>query len=177
MLIAAATLLALQIAAADVPIGVAAASADGHVCVAMLRPVLAPGATLTLVRPDSPQAVLVVTIVQPAPGCEPLERALVPGPYYLASRPTATAADSTTLWVALSGRGGTRDTGDGTIVTQLSPAYPDAQVRSCTSQEGLHLTMWSGVPLTSQRLWHQYYYLGYDVEPSCDDRDVAETAG
>ena len=64
--------------------------------------------------------------------------------------------------------------GSGAIVVQLSTAYPNAQVRSCTSREGVHLTAWAGAPLTSQRLWHQYYYLGYDVEPSCDGRDVGE---
>jgi hypothetical protein len=26
-------------------------------------------------------------------------------------------------------------------------------------------------PLQSRRLWHQYFYLGYDVEPSCKDGD------
>lgn len=39
--------------------------------------------------------------------------------------------------------------------------------RSCTSSEGLHFTVWSGRPLTGTLLWHQYFYLGYDVEPSC----------
>ena len=32
--------------------------------------------------------------------------------------------------------------------------------------------MWEGVPLKSRRLWHEYYYLGFDVEPSCDDGDM-----
>ena len=82
------------------------------------------------------------------------------------------ASESGTLWVAFVGTFNTRRLDSGAIVARLSAAYPDAQVRSCTSQEGLHLTAWSGTPLTSQRLWHQYYYLGYDVEPSCDDREV-----
>ena len=43
--------------------------------------------------------------------------------------------------------------------------------RICTSMEGLHLTVWSGAPLTGRRRWHQYHYLGYDVEPSCEDAD------
>jgi hypothetical protein len=36
--------------------------------------------------------------------------------------------------------------------------------RLCTSNEGLHLTVWAGEPLKSKRLWHEYYYLGFDVE-------------
>ena len=44
--------------------------------------------------------------------------------------------------------------------------------RSCTSREGLHLTVWSGRGLRGGRRWHRYYYLGYDVEPSCTSRET-----
>jgi hypothetical protein len=44
--------------------------------------------------------------------------------------------------------------------------------RVCTSQEGLHLTIWSGKSLRGLRRWHWYYYLGYDVEPSCTSREA-----
>ena len=43
--------------------------------------------------------------------------------------------------------------------------------RVCTSNEGLHLTIWSGKPLSGQRRWHFYYYLGFDVVPSCTKKD------
>jgi len=43
--------------------------------------------------------------------------------------------------------------------------------RSCTSSEGLHLTVWYGEPLATARLWHGYVYLGYDTEPDCDEKD------
>lgn len=43
--------------------------------------------------------------------------------------------------------------------------------RDCTSNEGLHLTVWSGKPLIGKRRWHYYYYLGYDVIPSCKRKD------
>ena len=44
--------------------------------------------------------------------------------------------------------------------------------RSCTSAEGVHLTVWKGPPLRGIRKWHFYYYLGYDVEPNCTRRDT-----
>ena len=44
--------------------------------------------------------------------------------------------------------------------------------RVCTSHEGLHLTVWSGRPLRGVRRWHWYYYLGYDVEPNCTNKEV-----
>jgi hypothetical protein len=46
--------------------------------------------------------------------------------------------------------------------------------RQCTSNEGVHLTVWSGKPLRGKRVWHWYYYLGYDVEPSCQKKDYQE---
>jgi hypothetical protein len=169
-------ILAMQIAATGVPVGVAAASQDGQICVAMPAPGLTSGATLTLIQPDARQSVLVATIVRPAPVCERLERAMISGPYYLVQPATSTVSESGSLWLAFSGSVGTRRISSGEMVVQLSAVFPNAQVRSCTSYEGLHLTVWAGTPLTSQRLWHQYYYLGYDVEPSCDERD-ARAAG
>jgi hypothetical protein len=46
--------------------------------------------------------------------------------------------------------------------------------RSCTSSEGVHLTVWSGEALRSRRLWHYYYYLGYDTEPNCVEADYID---
>jgi hypothetical protein len=46
--------------------------------------------------------------------------------------------------------------------------------RSCTSNEGIHLSVWSGEPLRSLRVWHTYYYLGYDVTPSCTSQEYGE---
>jgi hypothetical protein len=48
--------------------------------------------------------------------------------------------------------------------------------RSCTSSEGVHLTVWSGKPLQGRRKWHYYYYLGFDVEPSCKEADTNSEA-
>ena len=174
MLVLVTAILAVQTAAAGAPIGVAASSRDGQLCVAMPSPALAPGTTITLIQPAHQQSVLVATIARSVPSCERLERAMIPGPYYLARGATPTVADSGTVWVALSGRLGTRRVGSGAIVVQLGTPYANAQVRSCTSREGVHLTVWAGTPLKSQRLWHAYYYLGYDVEPSCEDGDVRQ---
>jgi hypothetical protein len=49
------------------------------------------------------------------------------------------------------------------------------RLRVCTSNEGLHLTIWSGEPLVGPRRWHRYLFLGYDVEPSCAPKDYEGT--
>jgi hypothetical protein len=44
--------------------------------------------------------------------------------------------------------------------------------RECTSSEGVHLSVWTGKPLVGRRRWHEYYSLGYDVEPDCTSKDT-----
>jgi hypothetical protein len=46
--------------------------------------------------------------------------------------------------------------------------------RQCTSNEGLHFTVWSGAPLRGDRRWHRYFFLGYDVEPSCTEPEYRQ---
>jgi hypothetical protein len=47
----------------------------------------------------------------------------------------------------------------------------------CMSSEGVHLTVWSGQPLTGKRRWHRYYYLGYDVEADCTEIETNSQEG
>jgi len=48
------------------------------------------------------------------------------------------------------------------------------QFRVCTSNEGLHFTIWSGQPLQSKLRFHQYFPLRYEVVLNCTDADYAE---
>jgi hypothetical protein len=43
--------------------------------------------------------------------------------------------------------------------------------RDCTSNEGAHLTIWTGKPLAGRRMWHTYYHFPYDTEPTCSKKD------
>jgi hypothetical protein len=64
----------------------------------------------------------------------------------------------------------------GAVVGDLDGNGQLEYFRQCTSSEGVHLTVWTGKPLAGKRRWHDYYYLGYDVEPNCTDAEVvAET--
>ena len=46
--------------------------------------------------------------------------------------------------------------------------------RSCTGTEGLHFSAWSGTPPKQRLVWQRYFYLGYDIEPTCVERDFKE---
>ncbi|HLK33266.1 MAG TPA: hypothetical protein VKT29_09265 [Terriglobales bacterium] len=44
---------------------------------------------------------------------------------------------------------------------------------SCAGGEGINLLVWNGLPRQGTLQWHRYYYLGYDVEKTCTDADIA----
>lgn len=67
------------------------------------------------------------------------------------------------LWVAV-----VIDKGEMSIKDNLPVVLDENRpvvLRECTSREGVHLSAWR----EKVRLWHDYYYLGYDVEPSCSE--------
>ncbi len=42
--------------------------------------------------------------------------------------------------------------------------------KECATSESLHLTAW----VKGRRVWHGYYYLGYDVAPDCQPEEVKQ---
>jgi hypothetical protein len=63
----------------------------------------------------------------------------------------------------------------GNLVTvALRPDVPAARFRICTSNEGIHLTIWSGEPLRSARIWHEYVHFDFDTDPRCDKAEYSE---
>ena len=166
-----AAVVTIQTGIAAAPIGVAASSPNAPICVAMSGPVLSNGSVVTLIQPERPQSLLIATISRAVKSSEGLARADVAGPYYVAEPASAMLPETVTVWIVFRGRVATRRIASGAIAVQLEKSQRSAQARWCTSHEGLHLTVWAGEPPKSQRLWHEYFYLGYDVEPTCDALD------
>lgn len=73
---------------------------------------------------------------------------------------------------AIIGFRGALKTSESGITADLDGNGHPVTFRSCTSAEGVHLTIWSGKPLESSRRWHRYFYLGYDVDPTCTEADT-----
>jgi hypothetical protein len=63
----------------------------------------------------------------------------------------------------------------GVVSADLNKDRQSEHFRVCTSNEGLHLTVWSGRPLIGKRRWHRYFYLHYDVVPNCKRKDYEGT--
>jgi hypothetical protein len=144
-------------------------AAEGRSVLAMDGPALFSGTIITLVTIDNPQQVSRGVIVRQLIDSEIMAKHDVPGPYYaITAMPASSVLPS--LAVAVIGRFEVERRGLA-VLLRASKATNPIRVRSCASSEGLHFTLWDGEPLKSSRLWHMYYYLGYDVEPSCEPAD------
>lgn len=147
-------------------------TAEGHSVLAVDGPALSSGTVITLVTIDNHQQVSWALITRRLTESEIIAKHDVPPPYYAI---TATPASSVlpNLAVAVIGRLKVEWRGSAVLLRTSKTANP-IRVRSCTSSEGLHFTLWAGEPLKSTRLWHMYYYLGYDVEPTCQPADYQD---
>ena len=63
---------------------------------------------------------------------------------------------------------------NGVASADLNGDGKSEQFRACTSNEGVHLTVWSGQPLKSKRQWHWYIDLSFDTVPSCTKKDYED---
>ncbi len=148
--------------------GIGTASTGGYI-LSMDGPPLGTGTMVTLVTIEDPQQVHGAIVARRLTGSDVMAGHNIAGPYYeLVPEPGREPLPR--FAVAILGHAIVARVG--TAVTLRMPDDPvGVRVRGCASSEGLHLTIWAGEPLKSRRLWHSYYYLGYDVEPTCETGD------
>jgi hypothetical protein len=145
---------------------------SGQVVLAMDGSPLAVGTVLTAVTIDTPQQAHRVVVASRLPEPEAMRRFGTPGPYYVVTPESGSSAPSG-LAIAVLGRPEIVRVGTAAGLQVGTPPIT-MRVRSCTSSEGLHLTLWDGEPLESNRVWHAYHYLGYDVTPNCLPADYRD---
>ena len=153
--------------------GVAVAS-EGNSVLAMEGPVLSVGTPLTVITTEDPQRVWRAVVVKRLADSPVMAKHNMLGLYYeitMESGPTPPPDFA----VAVLGRPVVERTGTAVRLRVGNPPM-EIRVRSCASSEGLHLTLWAGEPLKSPMLWHTYFYLGYDVQPTCQQADIQPTA-
>ncbi len=144
---------------------------DGGVCLSIANPKLTAGQAITLVAATRPQAVIEAAVVSAADqGCPGVANPVQPG-YRL--RITKGKAPDFEPLIAVTEDPARFAVRNG-VVTGRVAAKGTQSFRTCTSAEGVHLTVWDGAPLKGKRLWHQYYYLGMDLEQSCKAKDTAD---
>jgi hypothetical protein len=156
-------------------VGVVDASAEGKLCLNISNPNLVAGAPVSFILPHKPQRVAKATIEQKlASSCS--------------HDPNTTSSDASFYSLKLVGKAVDLSEPMPPAIAVVRSATPvllkhgiasadldgDGRTeffRICTSNEGNHLTVWSGKPLQGKRSWHSYYYLGYDVVPTCKKKD------
>jgi hypothetical protein len=149
-------------------IGVAVQSHD-RVCLSINNPHLQIKDPVTLIAPSDPQSIARAEIVNLG-DCGGGKNGAPPG--YLLRLVSGTVPDHLPL-IALTGDPALR-TGNGNVIADLNGNGKSDSFRSCASSEGVHLTVWEGRPLEGIRIWHQYHYLGQDLEANCEKKDTAE---
>jgi hypothetical protein len=147
-------------------------ASSGRYIVAMGGPALLAGETVTLVTVDVPQQVRRVVIVRRLSVSDVMAHHDTPGPYYEVA-PEHGSNALPDFAVAVLGRPIIERVGTA-VRLRVANQPSGVRARGCTSSEGLHLTLWAGEPLKGRRLWHTYYYLGYDVESTCQPADYQQ---
>jgi hypothetical protein len=152
-------------------LGVAVVKAAGA-CIDIANPSLTDGQPIQFVGANQPpatgQAVVSGKAVQ---SCTPGD-GNQPGLFHYRFKIASGSLPNAVPAFALVNFKGALVRGDSGITADLNGDGHADTFRSCTSTEGVHLTVWAGKPLESRRLWHSYYYLGYDVDPTCTDADT-----
>jgi hypothetical protein len=158
-------------------IGIVGPFLDGQACLTVPDSGLSVGlrfttATIPLAGDSSASATGIIEITAVGPGaCRGLWGDYGWSDYLVREARKAVPAEGRGPAIILVSGTATLNYHDGRLQTDLNGDGAPETFRSCTSNEGLHLTLWAGTPLQSARLWHRYYPLGYDVEPSCSPAD------
>ena len=75
------------------------------------------------------------------------------------------------LGIGVIGDGQPVEVVNGTVQLDLDNDGTPEFFYECTSSEGVHLIVRSGDRLTGPKIWQAYYYLPYEVEPTCTEKD------
>lgn len=155
----------------DSQLGVAEVSVAGDGCLTIPNASLRENQQINLIILDHPQKVVEKKIIKKLKASCSKNTETPPDAFYYSFPagkerfgPTVAVVGSTGEFKVVNGKVRGDLNGDGALKT----------FRSCTSNEGLHLTVWDEEALKTKRLWHEYYYLGYDVESSCKPADYEE---
>lgn len=153
-------------------VGVVDARSDVELCLIIPNGNIVEGSRVQIISPYKPQSAEVAIVQRklssscsrnPAPG---------PNDSFYSLRLTKGRVAPETVSIGVVNVQNSVLTAGGVASVDLNGDGRKEYFRVCTSQEGLHLTVWSGRPLRGVRKWHWYYYLGYDVKPSCTKEEV-----
>lgn len=152
-------------------IGIALSTPAGT-CVDMPNGSLDTGQRIRLVSTSTPQRVSEAAVIgrvdRPCAPAAPSE----PGVAHYQLRVLRDSLETGVPAFAIANFNGVLTVGDDGVTADLEGDGSVERFRVCTSSEGVHLTVWTGAPPQGTRRWHRYFYLGYDVEPTCSEPET-----
>ena len=148
-------------------------------CFKIENPGLKPGDKVQIIITELPQKTALAEVVKK----EECERVEYQGELdsiraehdYILKEANGDSLNNAGYGIGLVNPAGTSKAAGKFIAFDIDNDKSDEYFRECTSNEGLHLTVWKGKPLTGKRIWHSYYHFGYDTEPDCKEKDYEGT--
>lgn len=159
---------------AETHIGVAEVRNDGSGCLTIRNDALRENESIDLVSPNKQQTHITARIEKKLPQTCSRNADIPADASFFSIRLKQDEAKPTGPAIAIAGFKGDFEVDGGEVRADLNGDGRLESFRQCASAEGLHLTVWEGEPLKGRRLWHDYYYLGYDVEPGCTQNEYGQ---
>lgn len=154
-------------------IGVAVSTAS-RTCVAIANPNLTANTPTILVSPLAPQSYMQGEITGPSKGQCPVFENVEPGFYSYDIHLAQDTTQKLTPLIALVGPMGSLALNNGNVTADLDANNKTQYFRACSATNAIHLTVWSGTPLTSTLLWHGSYYAPNNpgLAPPCGPKEM-----
>ncbi len=149
---------------------------EGRTCMAIRNANLALNSPVTLVLPNLPQsfvpAQIGATSDSACPITKDVDRTVTNYELHL---PGGTASLKKLVpMVAVVGPASEFLLTNTNVEADLQGDGKHQSFRSCSADDGVHLTMWQGTPISGNLLWHGYYYESSNpnVGPACTAQDT-----
>ena len=154
--------------------GLFAADSQGSFCLSIKHGELKPGREIALIwvpvegerhKPEMRRGKIIAKLPVP---CDAASAQSDDSSYRL----EAGRVDSESIYIAVAAQPSNVRIASGEVSARMG--NQQLNFRSCTSTEGLHFSAWSMTRPNKLPVWRRYLYLGYDVEPTCVERDFEE---
>jgi hypothetical protein len=138
-------------------IGVAVSTAS-RTCVAIANNNLASGTPVTLVTPTLPQSFSQGAIGAQSQSPCPVSQDVNPSLSSYDVHVSGAAPAKLTPLIAVIGSSAPFSMQNNNVAADLDQNGKSETFRACSAADGVHLTVWSGVPTTGSVVWHGFYY-------------------
>ena len=155
-------------------IGIAVSTAS-RTCVAIANNNIASGTAVTLVTPTLPQSFGQAEIGALSQSPCPISQDVDPKLSSYDVRISAAPPAKLTPLIAVIGTAAPFSTQNNNVVADLDQNGKTESFRACSVADGVHLTVWSGIPTTGSVVWHGFYYEPNNagLGPPCTAKETA----